>query len=183
VRRAGPRIRKQFRDDGFYLPTVIPERVAVIIEEPDTLGPKGIAGSIPGGVAGGGLGSIIGAITAPDDRTPEPKPEPPRAAAPKAVAEAPRIIRVSELKPSQLLHRVAPMYPALAKQARVSGAVKLEGIITTDGRLRSLTVVSGHPLLIPAAMDAVRQWVYQPTILNGAAVEVIAPITVNFVLN
>ena len=75
------------------------------------------------------------------------------------------------------------MYPPLAKQARISGVVKLNAIIGKDGAVQNLTVASGHPLLVPAAMEAVKHWVYQPTLMNGAAVEVITQIEVNFTLS
>jgi protein TonB len=75
-----------------------------------------------------------------------------------------------------------PVYPPLARQVRVSGVVKLMGIISREGRIIQLQVLSGHPLLIAAAVDAVRQWVYQPTLLNHEPVEVVAPIDVNFIL-
>jgi protein TonB len=68
----------------------------------------------------------------------------------------------------------------LAIAAHISGAVELEGIIDTGGRIRDLHALSGNPLLVPAALEAVRQWVYSPTLLNGKPVEVIAPITVIF---
>jgi protein TonB len=81
------------------------------------------------------------------------------------------------------IHRVEPRYPALARQARISGEVELAGVIGTDGRIHELKVVRGHPLLVHAALDAVRQWIWAPTTLNGDPVEVIAPIIVTFVLN
>jgi protein TonB len=84
---------------------------------------------------------------------------------------------------ARLLHRVEPVYPPLARQTRISGTVELTGVVGTNGRIRELRVVSGHPFLAAAALEAVRQWVYEPTLLNGEAVEVIAPITVNFRLN
>ena len=83
---------------------------------------------------------------------------------------------------AKLVKRVMPVYPPLARQARISGTVRLEGIISRDGRVINLQVISGHPLLINAAVDAVRQWIYRPTLLNGEAVEVIAPIEVHFTL-
>ena len=76
-----------------------------------------------------------------------------------------------------------PVYPPLARQARISGTVRLEGVISRTGHVINLQVVSGHPLLATAALDAVRQWVYRPTLLNGEAVEVIAPIEVHFTLS
>jgi protein TonB len=75
-----------------------------------------------------------------------------------------------------------PIYPQLARQARVSGTVELVGVIAKDGTVRQLNVISGHPLLIPAAVDAVKQWTYRPTLLSGEPVEVVAPITVHFIL-
>ncbi len=84
---------------------------------------------------------------------------------------------------AKLIKRVIPTYPALAKQARVQGTVRLQGIIAKDGTIQQLQVMSGHALLVPAAVDAVRQWVYAPTQLNGRAVEVICPIDVIFTLS
>jgi protein TonB len=84
---------------------------------------------------------------------------------------------------ARLVHRVDPVYPPIARQARIFGAVELTGVIGIDGHIRELRVVKGHPFLAHAALEAVRQWVYEPTLLNGETVEVIAPITVNFLLN
>lgn len=82
-----------------------------------------------------------------------------------------------------LIKKVMPVYPPLARQARISGAVRLVGVVAKDGTIQQLQVVSGHPMLVPSALDAVRQWVYRPTLLNGEAVEVIAPIDVIFTLS
>jgi periplasmic protein TonB len=87
-----------------------------------------------------------------------------------------------EVLAAKILKRVIPVYPRLAVQARVSGTVRLQGILSKDGTIQQLQVLSGHPLLVPAAVDAVRQWVYRPTLLNGEPVEVIAPIDVVFTL-
>lgn len=81
-----------------------------------------------------------------------------------------------------LIHRVEPIYPSLARTARVQGAVVIAAVIGKDGMVERLQVVSGHPLLIQAAIDAVRQWRYRPYILNGAPIEVDTQITVNFIL-
>jgi protein TonB len=75
------------------------------------------------------------------------------------------------------------VYPPLAKQARISGTVKLAAVIAKDGTIQDLKVISGHPLLIPSALEAVKQWVYQPTLLNGEPVEVSTQIDVNFTLS
>jgi protein TonB len=83
---------------------------------------------------------------------------------------------------AKLIRKVIPEYPVLAKGARISGVVHLIGIIAKDGTIRDLRLVGGHPLLAHAAMQAVEQWVYEPTLLNGEPVEVIAPIEVSFTL-
>jgi protein TonB len=83
---------------------------------------------------------------------------------------------------AKLVKKVIPEYPALAKTARLSGVVHLLGVIAKDGTIQNLQLISGHPILAGAALAAVRQWAYQPTLLNGRPVEVIAPIDVNFTL-
>jgi len=83
---------------------------------------------------------------------------------------------------AKIVRKVLPFYPPLARQARVQGTVHLVGIIAKDGTVQNLRVESGHPLLVPYAVDAVRQWIYRPTLLNGSPVEVIAPIDVIFTL-
>ena len=94
-----------------------------------------------------------------------------------------QVVVGGRVKMAQLIHRVEPLYPPLARQIRVSGVVELVGIIATDGRIRELKLLSGNPLLAPAALEAVRQWVYEPTLLNGEPVELIATISVIFRLN
>jgi protein TonB len=122
------------------------------------------------------LGDVVGktvAIRPPNTPPVVEKPNPP--AGP---------IRVSEgVQLAKLVNRVIPLYPPLAKSAHISGVVHLIGIISKDGTIRNLQVISGHPLLTKAAVDAVSQWVYKPTLLNNEAVEVIAPIDVNFTLS
>ena len=87
-----------------------------------------------------------------------------------------------DVQAAKIIRRVLPAYPALAKQTRTSGTVHLSGIIAKDGTVQRLQVLSGHPLLVKAAVDAVSQWIYKPTILDGQPVEVIAPIDVIFTL-
>ena len=133
---------------------------------------------------GGAAGEVRGILDSlfrqgSPPRIAEPPVAPPLVKA--APAELPR--RVSAVHPARLLYRVEPVYPPLARQARISGTVELTGVIGVDGRIRELRVLSGHPLLAAAALGAVRQWVYEPTVLNGDPVEVVAPITVNFRLN
>ncbi|MES1261697.1 MAG: energy transducer TonB, partial [Acidobacteriota bacterium] len=82
-----------------------------------------------------------------------------------------------------LLSQPKPVYPPLAKEARVQGTVKFEAVIGKDGRVQNLRLLSGPPLLVQAAMQGVQQWVYKPTLLNGSPTEVITTIDVNFTLS
>lgn len=84
---------------------------------------------------------------------------------------------------AKLIRHPAPVYPPEAKAARITGTVRLHAVIGKDGRIQDLTLASGHPLLAPAAMDAVRQWVYQPTLLDGRPVEIATEIDVTFTLS
>jgi protein TonB len=81
-----------------------------------------------------------------------------------------------------LIRRVEPPYPPLARTARIQGPVVLEAVISKEGTMQNLRLVSGHPMLVPAAINAVSQWRYRPYILNGETIEVETQITVNFVL-
>jgi protein TonB len=93
-------------------------------------------------------------------------------------------VRVSQgVTACLVIHKVQPSYPPLARTARVQGAVQLAAIIGKDGTIQNLHVISGHPLLTQAALDAVKQWRYKPYILNGEPVEVDTQITVNFTLS
>jgi protein TonB len=82
-----------------------------------------------------------------------------------------------------LVSQPRPVYPPLAKQARIQGVVRFTAIIGRDGTIQNLTLVSGHPLLVSSAQEAVKQWRYKPTLLNGEPVEVVTQIDVNFTLN
>lgn len=99
---------------------------------------------------------------------------------PVPVARPPRVSRMME---GNLVHKVQPAYPPLARSARIQGAVVLRAIISKGGTIENLQVLSGHPLLVPAAIDAVRQWQYRPYNLNGEPVEVETQVTVNFILS
>jgi protein TonB len=109
------------------------------------------------------------------------EPPKPVTTPPKPPAEPIRVSMGAEM--AKLVKRVVPAYPPLARGARISGMVHLIGIISKDGTIRNLQVISGHPLLVRAAVEAVEQWVYQPTLLNNEPVEVICPIDVNFTLS
>jgi protein TonB len=112
---------------------------------------------------------------------------PPGAAPPPAPQGAPtniQRIRVGGgVQQANLTRRVTPLYPADAKEARIQGVVHLSATIGKDGSITSLEVLSGHPLLVPAALEAVKQWEYKPTLLNGNPVEVITTIDVSFTLS
>jgi periplasmic protein TonB len=92
----------------------------------------------------------------------------------------PSRVVVSELSSGSLIHRVQPNYPAIAKTAGIQGEVVLQAVISRDGQIESLRPISGHPLLLRAAMDAVRQWRYRPYVLNGQTIEVETQISVIF---
>jgi periplasmic protein TonB len=155
-------------------PKVIPKDVKIIKEEeqPPDMGMTGVAGGVPGGVAGGSMGGVIGGVIggAGSAAPPPPKPNVTRTRVGGAVQAA------------KLVNRIQPMYPPLARQTRISGTVKLHAIIGKTGAVEQLQVVSGHPLLVQSALDAVKQWRYQPTLLNGEPVEVDTEIDVIFSL-
>jgi protein TonB len=92
-------------------------------------------------------------------------------------------LRVSTLSEANLLHRVQPIYPPIAHQAGIHGAVELRALISKAGTIENLVVVSGHPMLVRSAIEAVRQWRYRPYLLNNEPIEVETEITVNFVLS
>jgi TonB family protein len=110
--------------------------------------------------------------------------EPPTPPAPGApAAQGPRLRIGGNVQSTKLSYQPRPAYPPLAKQAHIQGTVKLDAIIGKDGNVLNLSVISGHPLLVPTALEAVKQWVYQPTLLNGNPVEVETEIDVNFTLS
>lgn len=132
---------------------------------PDDPAPDGMVPGFPGG-PGGGL------IPIPDARTNVPPP-------PEAHHVArPSMLRMTQLDPAMLIHRVDPVYPTLPKQMHKEGRVELRAIIATDGSIKSLEIVGGDPMFYQSALDAVSQWHYKPTILNGQAVEIDTHITV-----
>ena len=142
--------------------------------EAPSVGFTGVEGGVPGGT---GVSTLMTQMFSPT--IPQPKP---------AVVDTPKqpakpLTVISEVQAAKLLRKVIPVYPPLARQMRVSGTVRLMGVVAKDGTIQQLQVVSGHPLLVTAALDAVRQWVYRPTLLNGQPVEVIAPIDVIFSLS
>lgn len=169
-------VHKVSMADLMKAPTVIPKTIAKIKDQPvvqSTGVVGGVSGGMPGGSVGGVLGGIIGGVTA----GPPPPPPPPKPKTPK------RIRVGGQVEQAKLIYKPSPQYPPLAKMARIQGTVRLEAIIAKDGTIQDLKVLSGHPLLVKAALDAVKQWRYQPTLLNGEPVEVITEIDVNFTLS
>ncbi|MBI3209521.1 MAG: energy transducer TonB [Candidatus Solibacter usitatus] len=177
---ASPRLFDKAR---LYAPVRIPPKVVGIVEDALPSGPAlngevGVPGGIGGDASTGLANSLLQSL---------PKPPPPVPTAKIVENKQPdqartRIQIGGNVQAAKLVRRVVPLYPVLAKSARVQGTVRLVGIISREGRIMQLQVREGHPLLIPAAVDAVKQWVYQPTLLNGQPVEVIAPIDVHFTL-
>jgi len=174
-------IPRQFDAGKLMAPKVVPKEIAQIKEEelPPSAG-AGVVGGVPGGVPGGTPGGVLGGIigSVPTNVAPPPPPK----EAPKPVTPK-RITIGGNVQSAKLVRQPKPVYPPLAKQARISGTVKLAAVIAKDGSIQDLKVISGHPLLIPAALAAVKQWVYQPTLLNNEPVEVSTQIDVNFTLS
>jgi TonB family protein len=130
----------------------------------------GVSGGVIGGIIGGVPGGTVGAA-------------PMVSAAAGPAPGTKRITIGGNVQQAKLISQPKPVYPPLAKQARISGVVHLQAIISKDGTMQDLRVISGHPLLIPAALEAVKNWVYQQTLLNGEPVEVMTQIDVNFTLS
>lgn len=120
-----------------------------------------------------GPGSPVGVFHSLDQVAVRVTPPPPVAA---------KTPRISVMMEGSLIHRVDPVYPSLARAARVQGTVMLAAVIGRDGSVQNLQLLSGHPLLTTSAIDAVRQWRYRPYVLNGSPIEVDTQITVKFIL-
>jgi periplasmic protein TonB len=178
-------IPRQFDAGKLMAPKVVPKEVATIKEEelpPPTSGVAGVVGGVPGGTPGGTPGGVLGGIIGSVPSAAPPPPPPPKKEEVKP--PTPQRIRVGgNVQSAKLVRQPRPNYPPLAKQARISGVVKLSAVISKDGTIKELQVISGHPLLVPSALEAVKQWVYQPTLLNGEPVEVQTQIDVNFTLS
>jgi periplasmic protein TonB len=128
---------------------------------------------VPGGTGPVATNSVFGSV----GLAPPPPPPPPP---PKPTAPSPR---VSVMMEGNLVYQVQPVYPPMARAARIQGAVVLRAIINKGGTIEDVQVVSGHPMLVKAAIDAVSQWRYRPYILNSQPIEVETHVTVNFVFS
>ena len=166
------KIQSEVINGQLRTPTKIPSKVQMIKEEeapPDMGG--GVPGGVPGGIPGGSTGGVMGGILSSAN-----------AAIPKVAT--PQRVRVSTgVATGLLIKRVTPNYPQLAKQARIQGHVILQAEISKDGTIENLRLISGHPMLAPAAIEAVKQWRYRPYMLNGEPVAVETQVQVNFTLS
>ncbi|MGA7926766.1 MAG: TonB family protein [Candidatus Sulfotelmatobacter sp.] len=154
-------------------PTKIPQKVQMIKEDeaPPAMASSGVIGGVPGGIPGGQMGGVIGGIIS---STPMAVPK---------VAMPTRQRVSSGVISGLLIRRVNPAYPPLARQARIQGQVLLRAQISKEGSIENLQLISGHPMLVQSALDAVKQWKYKPYLLNGEPVEVDTEIQVNFTLS
>src|SRR5258707_10927475 len=154
-------------------PTKIPEKVQMIKEEeapPPVSTMAGVVGGVPG-IPGGQMGGVIGGIINSS-----------QIAVPKVAT--PQRVRVSQgVTQGLVLRRINPNYPPLARQARIQGQVVLQAEISKSGDIQNLRLISGHPMLAPAAIEAVKQWRYKPYLLNGEPVAVDTQVVVNFTLS
>jgi len=157
-------------------PREVPHEVAMIQE---VVPPPQVSFNTGPGVEGGtGDGSRNGVWRSLSDSLSRVAPLPARAPAPSVP-----VFRPSHLLEGSLIRRVQPVYPPLARSARVQGPVVLFAIISKAGVIENLRATSGHPMLVPAAIEAVSQWRYRPYILNNEPIEVETQITVNFLLS
>lgn len=160
-------------------PGRIPAKVQMIREDeapPPVAAMGGVVGGVPGGIPGGEIGGVIGGIISSTSSLATV----PSLSKPTAV---PQRVRVSQgVSRGLLVYRVEPVYPPLARQAHIQGVVVLTAIIDKEGSIQNLQLVSGHPMLAPAAIEAVKQWRYKPFLLNGQSVGVETTVTVNFQL-
>jgi protein TonB len=176
--QAAPRIVHEVQTEmvngALRQPTKIPEKIKIIKEEeappPAVASTGGVVGGVPGGVPGGTPGGVIGGIIG------APTVNVPKVAPPKKVTISGGVAQ------GNLIHRVDPVYPAIAKMGHVQGDVVLQATISKDGTIQNLRVLSGNPMLTNAAIEAVQQWRYKPYLLSSQPVEVETTITVHFTL-
>jgi protein TonB len=172
--REQPRAARENReldDKVLREPSRIPLKTQMVRDEPLSAGPPSLDGLVDGGVPGGVPNAVITDIAR---------------AVPLTVVKpaTPQKFRVSSgVAAGMLISQVKPAYPQLAMQARIQGTVVLQAVIGKDGTVHDLHVINGHPMLVPAAIEAVRQWKYRPYMLNNEPVEVDTQINVNFTLS
>jgi protein TonB len=147
---------------GFVAPIEVPSEI-----KPEEGFDAGVDGGVPGGVEGGVPGGVVGGVVGGLPDTPPPPPAKP--------------VRVGgDIREPRKIVDVAPVYPQIAAKAQLEGIVIIEATVGTNGRVQSATVLRGVPLLDEAALPAVRQWAYTPTLLNGVPTPIILTVTVTF---
>ena len=174
VRSAAPKRRVLSVTGKLVAPRIIPKQVAHLSEEAAgnelaaTIVPgEGVPGGVPGGLPGGVIGGVLSGAA--------PPPPAPTVSTPKSP------IRVGGgVKAPRLIFGPEPVYPVLARQAKVAGAVVIDAVIDTQGNVVEMKTVSGPQILALAAMEALRQWKYEPTILGGEAIPVRLLVTITF---
>ncbi|MFQ5778379.1 MAG: TonB family protein [Terriglobia bacterium] len=172
-RRVRPKLKSLART--LMAPAVIPKQVAEVVDAPDMeiedgLDTLGVPGGVPGGQPGGVLGSLLASALPPPVELPAPALQKP--------------LRVGgQVREPRIVRHVNPVYPPIARTARIEGQVRIDATIDTNGRIVEMRVLHGHPLLAKAAVEAVRQWVYEPTYLNNRPMPVLIVITVTFRLS
>ncbi len=169
------KVQTEIMDGRLMQPTKIPQKIKQVVEDeaPAPAAAFGVVGGVAGGVPGGSMGGVIGGIIGSTAPPPVVKKEEPKGP-----------LRVSGgVIAGQRIDSTRPAYPPLAKSARVQGTVKLAATISKSGAIENLRVLSGHPMLVQAALDAARNFRYRPYILNGEPVEVETTIDVNFTLS
>ncbi len=165
-----PKAKLNYTLQKLMAPSAIPKNVSLGSDNaagaPPDLG--GVPGGVPGGVIGGVVGGVLGGTGTAVPSSPEPRP-------------VKKVVRVgSNLKAPRQTYSVDPVYPALAREARISGTVLVDAVIDERGNVVQARALSGHPLLIDAALKAVLQWKYEPTTLNGQPVSVELQVQVHF---
>jgi protein TonB len=159
-------------------PTVIPKHIAEIKEPPlahDSFG--GVVGGVPGGIPGGQLGGVLGGVIGGVLNT-AARPVPPP---PTVKPNGP--VRVGgHVRQPKVIVQVLPKYPVLARETHVQGQVRIDAVLDEQGNVVEMKIVSGHPLLYQAALDALKQWKYEPTYLNDRPIAVRLIVTINFQL-
>jgi periplasmic protein TonB len=157
-------------------PKSIPKDVNIIKEDapPPDLGASTVTGGVVGGVPGGQIGGVLGGIIGGGVNTAAPPPPPPPAPVVQRITKGGEVMRASAISSPQ------PVYPQLARQARVQGTVRLHTLIDKDGKVIEVTYMSGPAMLVQSAIDAVKQWKFHPTTLNGSPVQVECVFELNY---
>ena len=166
-----PKAKLKYTTQKLTAPTAIPKRVSSYLGNVAETAPDlgGVAGGVPDGVIGGATDGVVGGT----GTAVPPPPAPPK--------RVPKIVRAgSILKAPRQTYSVDPVYPPLAREARITGTVIVDAVIDEHGNVVEARAVSGHPLLLEPALKAVQQWKYEPTSLNGQPVSVELQVQVHF---